>query len=272
MGSFDKTVLGVSAVSNLKEAQRQVESVKNSSLSDVEKEKALKSHKNFVITTILVVIIVCLLLGGSVIYGMSLNSEFGMIFIIVSAIVSIIILIAYALLSKKIFGDWTKYNNTVDMGFDGLTKSDIDYLKPTEAERKIIKKLQFKDAMFGIILIIAIIIESIIFNKLEIEFLSPIPLITTIVIVIIWLVNNDNCLVEIHRIKSGYYKKSFGYKCSNCKEEVKINFNEIEKYNTLPKNKDGIRVMKCPKCNNDVPFYNFDINAKDYKNYLSKLK
>ena len=78
--------------------------------------------------------------------------------------------------------------------------------------------------------------------------------------------------MNINRIKSGYYKGTFGHYCNKCKTEIKIKFEEIEQYESLPKNKDGYRIMICPNCGNEVIFYSFDTAQEDYKTYLEMMK
>lgn len=272
MGKFNKIGLGISTSSNLAEAQRQLENIKNSNLIDQEKEKALKSHKKFVKTTIIIVLLVTLFIGITTFYGMSLNGDLGIVITLGGSIMGVIFLITYALLSRKIFGDWTKYNNIVDMGFDGLKKQEINKLKPNYNEELIIKSYKKKSLVSGLIFLLVLVIEFSIILSLEIAIYSPITIIITLIITGIWYVFEDTYQVEIHRIKSGYYKKGFGYKCSNCNEKINIDFNEVEKYDSLPRDKNGVRIIKCPKCNNDVQLYNFDNSVKDYKNYLSQIK
>lgn len=274
MDKFNKVATTINATRGLHEMEQQIRDVKNSNLTEEEKNKALKSHNKMVKTVVWFIIGLVVAMGIFMTIGFSISGEMGAIFGAISMVAMTIILIAFLIIvkKKKLFSDWQNAYEKVDNGFDGLSESEINQLKPQNNEEKVIKFYQKQSLKYGIIFLIALAIEFSILLGIGVPVYSPITIIITIVITIVWYIKQDTCQVEIHRIKSGYYKKDFGYLCQNCKSEVKIKFEEIDKYNSLPRNKDGIRVMQCPKCNNPVPFYNFDIKMQDYKTYLEKIK
>lgn len=274
MDKFNKIATTINATRGLHEMEQQVSDVKNSNLTEEEKNKALKSHKKMVKTVVWVVIGLVVAMGIFMIIGFSISGEMGAIFGAISMVAMTIILIAFLIIvkKKKLFSDWQNAYEKVDNGFDGLSESEINQLKPQNNEEKVIKYYQKQSLKYGIIFLIALAIEFSILLGIGVPVYSPITIIITIVITIVWYIKQDTCQVEIHRIKSGYYKKDFGFLCQNCKTAVKIKFEEIDKYDSLPRNENGIRVMTCPKCNNPVPFYNFDITMQDYKKYLEKIK
>lgn len=274
MDKFNKIATTINATHGLHEMEQQVSDVKNSNLTEEEKNKALKSHKKMVKTIVWVVIGLVVAMGIFMTIGFSISSEMGVIFGVISMVAMIIILISFLIIikKKKLFSDWQNAYEKVDNGFDGLSESEINQLKPQVNEEKLIKFYRKQSLKYGIIFLIALAIEFTILLGIGVSVYSPITIIITIIITIVWYIKEDTCQVEIHRIESGYYKKSFGFLCRNCKTEVKIKFQEIEKYNLLPKDKNGIRIMKCPKCGNDVPFFNFDTALEDYKKYLENIK
>lgn len=274
MNKFNKVATTINATRGLHEMEQQVSDVKNSSLTEEEKSKALKSHNKMVKTVVWFVIGLVVAMGIFMTIGFSISGEMGAIFGAISMVAMVMILIAFLIIikKKKLFSDWQNAYEKVDNGFDGLSESEINQLKPQVNEEKLIKYYRKQSWKYGIIFLIAIAIEFTILLGIGVPIYSPITIIITIIITIVWYIKEDTCQVEIHRIKSGYYKKDFGFLCQNCKTEVKIKFEEIDKYNSLPRNESGIRVMNCPKCNNPVPFYNFDIKMQDYKNYLEKIK
>ncbi len=154
----------------------------------------------------------------------------------------------------------------------GLTAEQINQLSPNKLEEDLVKSYKKKNLKCGLMFLLFLAIEFSIILKLGIPITSPITIILTLVITIIWYIKQDTYTVEIHRIESGYYKKDFGFICSKCKTEVKIKFEDIEKYNNLPRDENGIRVMNCPNCNTPVPFCDFDIILKEYQNYKKAIK
>ena len=270
MDKFNKIATTINATKGMHEVEQQIRDVKNSNLTEEEKQKALKSHNKMVKTVVWVVVILTICMGIFMTIGFSISGEMGAIFGAISMVVMSAVLITFLIITKKkkSFPDWMNAYEKVDLGFDGLSEEEVNKLKPQANEEKIIKYYKKQSWEYGIIFLIAIAIELSILLGIGIPVYSPITIIITIVITIVWYIKEDTCQVEIHRIKSGYYKKSFGFLCQKCKTEVKIKFEEIDKYNSLPKNESGIRVMSCPTCNNPVPFYNFDLKLKDYKKYL----
>ena len=63
MSNFNRVVTGFNAIRGLAETNKQIQEVKNSNLSPQEKELALKSHKKMMITTLIVVISLCLFMN-----------------------------------------------------------------------------------------------------------------------------------------------------------------------------------------------------------------
>lgn len=260
--------VSLNTFSNLAEINQRVKDLINSKLSNEEKIKALvsfeKVKKTIVIFISIMSAILILLFIISCMNGMT---NFWIYVICGYTLIYIISIIICVTLAKNRAHDWNKYSKIVEFGWDGLTEEERKTLSLNSRDNDAIKKYKNKDIFVSITLIIAYIIEfSILINR-GVKIYSPISIIITFVITAIWYVLHDTYMVEIHRLKSGFYKKDFGFYCSNCKTEVKIRFDEIEKYDSLPKNKDNIRIMKCPKCGNDVPFYNFDNCLSDYRNY-----
>lgn len=272
MSKFEKIVNSAVAGQRLEEVKEQVEDVKNSSLTFEQKQEALKSHKRMVITTIIFVIIVLFISIISAVLWSELNTKFGNILSIISVISAPIILIVYALLLKKMFPDWAKHYELVNKGFDGLSEQEISLLKPNDNDKVIIKKQKTKIIIYSITFLLALVIDFTVLLNLGFAVYSPITIIVTVIIAVIWYVLDDTCRTEIHRIESGYYKKSVSYKCHNCNNEFKIQFKDIDKYNTIEKDKNGIRTVNCPSCNSPIALYNFDIDFRDYKKYLNQNK
>lgn len=125
----------------------------------------------------------------------------------------------------------------------GLTTEQINQLSPNKLEEDLVKTYKKKELKCGLMFLLFLVIEFSIILKLEVPITSPITIVLTLVITIILYIKQDDYSVEIHRIESGYYKKDFGFICSKCKTELKIKFEDIEKYNNLPKNENGIRIM-----------------------------
>lgn len=273
MDKFTKTVTSINTLNNLNEAKKQVSDVKKSNLTEEEKTKALKSHNKMIKLTVLIVVILTIIMAVLMIVGFSISGKAGVIISIIALIAMPTILITYAIIAKKkLFSDWTSAYEKVDNGFDGLEKPEIDKLKPNYKEELIIKKYKKKSLVSGLIFLLTIAIEFAIIVSLDIAIYSYITIIITVIITVIWYIFENTYQVEIQRIKSGYYKKSFGFICEKCKSEVKINFEDLEKYSSLPRNEHGIRVMNCHKCGNPVPLYNFDTVLGSYKKYLEQLK
>ncbi len=142
----------------------------------------------------------------------------------------------------------------------------------SETKQKLYKKYRNKNIIYSLMLVLCIILTIYFCIKFNLNTHGWLVIGIIFIYVIVFYILIDNCDVEMHRIKSGYYEKSFGFFCQKCGSEVKINFAELEKYNSLPRNEDGIRVMNCHNCGNPVPFYNFDNALEDYKKYLEQVK
>ena len=273
MDKFNKIANGINTVNNLNEIKQQVETVKNSKLSEEEKNKALKSHNKMIKTSVAVTISIILLV--SIICCVICNVIGGDLKIVLCLIVAglgTIGLILFGIFGRKLFSDWNKAYEKASLEFDGLSEQYIDFLKLSNKEELLIKKYKKKSLLGGLIFLIVLGILITIIVNLKINIYSSTIIISLFIITGVWYVFEDTCQAEIHRIKSGYYKKSIDFICQNCKNEINIKFEEIDKYSSLPKNKDGIRVMPCPKCDNPVPLYNFDMTMQDYKKYLEKIK
>lgn len=269
MLKIDKVAMSVSTAQNLQEIERQVAAVENSKLPEEEKNKALKAHKRMVITAFAIVIGVFLLVGAACgIICKLVESEIRILLCLVAVVIGIICLIVFAIYIRKLFPDWTSAYEKVDMGFDGLEEEVVNRLKPADDETNVIKYWRRQSAKWAILYLLEL--GFTIF--LIVKFRSIFTIIILVVITIIWYIKEDECQAEIHRIKSGYYKKGFGYICRKCKREVIINFSEAERYEALPRDKSNIRMMYCPYCTNVVELYNFDLNVKAYKKHLERVE
>ena len=271
MSKFSNTGLSLSAFTNLAETNQKVKSVINSKLTDEEKIKALTSFKRerkLIITFVLISsLIYAILLVFGCVNLLNNNTNFGIWYIFILNIIYIISVIFFAIFNKSKQTDWKKYATIVDYGWDGLSKIEIEKLMPSNNDDIAIKKYKNKSIIANICLVLALIIEFLILFLLKVSVYSPLTIIITIIIIIVWYMIIDNYEVEIHRLKSGYYKKDYSFKCSKCETLVSIKFEEIEKYESLPKNEKGIRIMKCPSCGNDVQIFNFDRALSDYKKF-----
>lgn len=273
MNKLNKISTSINATRGLAEIEQQVNDIKNSNLTEIEKQKALKSHKQMIKTTLIVTILTCLV--ATILCGIICNVVEGNLKIILCLIIAelaTIGLISFGLFGRKLFQDFQNAYEKVDNGFDGLTQDVINILKPNNKEELLIKKYKKKMLFCGLLFLLAFGLLFIIISILDIEIYSPITIILALIITGIWYFFDDTYNVEIHRIKSGYYKQSYGFICEKCKTKVTIKFDELEKYNSLPKNKNGIRVMNCHNCGNPVPFYNYDLTLKEYKKYLDEIK
>ena len=224
-------------------------------------------------TTLIVTILTCLV--ATILCGIICNVVEGNLKIILCLIIAglaTIGLISFGLFGRKLFQDFQNAYEKVDNGFDGLTQDVINILKPNNKEELLIKKYKKKSLISGLLFLLAIGFLFTIILALDIEVYSPITIILALIITGIWYFFENTYNVEIHRIKSGYYKQSYDFICEKRKTKVTIKFDELEKYNSLPKNKDGIRVMNCHNCGNPVPFYNYDLTLKEYKKYLDEIK
>ena len=79
----------------------QVRDVKNSSLTEEEKNKALKSHNKMVKTVVWFVIALVIAMGIFMTIGFSISGEMGAIFGAISMVAMTIILIAFLIIVKK---------------------------------------------------------------------------------------------------------------------------------------------------------------------------
>ncbi len=272
MSNFNRYTRVRSTIRRAKKLNKQIEAIKNSNLSDEEKEKALNCLKKMFITTVIVVILMAILITIAILIGISRGGNAGAMIMVTSLVVMIVALIGYALIARKIFKDFAMYYDKVDNGFDGLDEQEINRLKPNTKEEALIKKYKAKSVLYTFLLVLALGLTFSIIMKLELSLNSPITYIITIIIIIVWFVYEDTCRVEIHRIKSGRYKRDFGFRCKKCKTTLLIQYSDIEKYLDAPTNEYGIRVTPCQNCNNLITLYNLDEAYDDYKNYLERTK
>lgn len=258
----------------IEELERSNKLINNSNITQEEKNKAFKARNKMIKFTVGFVISVFVIAGIITAIGFSISMEVGFIAVAISMLLAIVALVACLLNKNKIkaFSDWTNTLSKVEQGFDGLSEQEINRLKPNDKEQKIIKKYKKKMGVCVIIFLVVLALEFIILLNLGFAVHSLVTIITTFVIIGVFYVKIDAYDVEIHRIQTGYYKKSFGYLCQKCKSEVRMNFEDIEKLDSLPRNEQGIRFMNCHNCGNPVPFYNADNTLKDYKKYLEEIK
>ncbi len=256
-----------------KKLRNKIEAIKNSNLTVEEKEKALNCFKKMLVTTTIVVVVIALLLVVAVVMMLFIGGDAGVIFLLLSMAGAVVLLIVYALIARNVmFKDFRIYYDMVDHGFDGLDEHEINKLKPNQSEEALIKKYKAKSFVYTLILALVLGIEFYILGKFELPLDSPVLYIITLVIFFVWYGFYDTCKVEIHRLESGYYKKSYGFRCKKCGTEVFIEFSEIEKYLDAPTNENGIRVIPCQTCNHLVPFYSFDEAYESYKKYVELTK
>ena len=176
-------------------------------------------------------------------------------------ILSIIGFIVFVVCFRKYYPARKKSNNR----FDSL---DEEAIKRRKIEKEIVKYWQRQSAKWSILFVIELVIAIVLI--LNFSFFRT-PLRGSFLFIIItgfWLIQEDECQGEIRRIKRGYYKDSFGHICEKCKLEVLISFKEVAIYDSLPCDERGTRIMKCPRCGNEVLFHSFDSEVKCYKKYL----
>lgn len=272
MGKLSRGAMVLNTALNLQEMERQVAAVENSKLPEEEKIKALKAHKRMVITAFAIVIGTLLLVGVACgIICKLVEGQIRIILCLVTVITGIIVLIVFAICLRKLFPDWTKTYEKVDYGFDGLTEDVVDRLKPVDDEKNVIKYWHRQSAKWAILFLIELAIVITLIVKFEI-LRTPYITIAFIIITGFWYIKEDECQVEIRRIKSGYYKTGFGFICQKCKKEVFIKFSEAEMYESLPRDKSNIRIMHCLYCDNEIPLYHFDSEVKHYKEHRERVE
>ncbi len=200
-------------------------------------------------------------------------------------IIPIVLLLLHALVGKKIYAkNWNLYCQWYEQEIEPYCFSpnfkeiiatkqyydvSVNIKDLSESKQKLYKKYRNKNIIYYLMLFLCIVLTIYFCIKFNLDTHSWLVMGIIIIYVLVFYNLIANCEVEMHRIKSGYYEKSFGFFCEKCGSEVKINFSELEKYNSLPRNEDGIRVMNCQNCGNPIPFYNFDNALKDYKKFKS---
>ena len=217
------------------------------------------------------------------------TEDYGLIIdIILMFIIPIVLLLLHALVGRKTYAkNWSLYCQWYEQEIEPYrfnpnfneiiaTKQyydvSVNVKNLSESKQKLYKKYRNKNIIYSLLLVLCIILTIYFCIKFNLNTHSWLVIGIIIIYVLVFYILIDNCDVEMHRIKSGYYEKSFGFFCQKCGSEVKINFAELEKYNSLPRNENGIRVMNCHNCGNPVPFYNFDNALEDYKKYLEQVK
>ena len=141
MNKLNKISTSINATRGLAEIEQQVNDIKNSNLTEIEKQKALKSHKQMIKTTLIVTILTCLV--ATILCGIICNVVEGNLKIILCLIIAglaTIGLISFGLFGRKLFQDFQNAYEKVDNGFDGLTQDVINILKPNNKEELLIKK------------------------------------------------------------------------------------------------------------------------------------
>lgn len=267
-----KIISSINFAHNIAKLNQQIYDLENSNLSNEEKIRALKSFKKMMITTTIVVTIITLFIVIAMFIVLSINETVAAIFLIISLITFIIISLFYVIIARRIFKDWVTLYNKVYNGFDGLTEQEINKLKPNADDKILIKKYRKKSLIYGGVCLLSLALEFYIIIALNVFINSFIFVLVTTIIITVWGFFEYNCSTERHRLKTGYYKRNFGYVCMKCKNEVFIEFDKIEIYKDAPRNENGIRVILCPKCKNSVPLYDLDIKYNDYKKYIEQTK
>lgn len=218
-----------------------------------------------------------------------ITEDYGMVVkMILMFVIPIALLLFHALIGRKIYAkNWSLYCQWYEQeiepyhyspNFNEIRASKqyhdvtVNIKNLSESNQKLYKKYRNKSIIYSLLLVLCIILTIYFCIKLNLNSHSFIVVGIIIIYVIVFYILIDNCDVEMHRIKTGYYGNSFGFFCQKCGSEVNINFEELEKYDSLPKNEDGIRVMNCQKCGNPVLLYNFDNALEDYKKHLEKTK
>lgn len=192
----------------LKEALSKKEQVKSSKLNKADKEKALVAYDEMRTTTVMLSLFVFILTIFIIVYGVfNLKDLSTMIIFLGSISVPIIGLVIYLLLKPLLFPNWYNQYRLVECGFDGLTKKEIDKLKPTIEELKEIKKYNIKNVVAAIIFIIVLIAELLIFNSIKVDIYTPLPVLIVLLTSCVWYIYYTFIQTEVCRLESGYYKK-----------------------------------------------------------------
>ncbi len=272
MSKLDKIVNGIRATQGLYELKQQAKSIKDSNLSDSEKQKALEAQNKMVKCVFLVVVGVLLLVGfACAVVSSMLEEELRIIVCLGIVVIGAIGLILFALNKRKIFGDWYASYDKVDNGWDKLSSEEVDKLKPNNDDQKVIKYWKRKRCIFVLLFFTVIAIVIWIACTLNIHNKSIILIAAITIPTIFWYIKDDECNAEIHRLESGYYKKNIPVTCLHCKQEANIKFEELEEYDSLPRDKHGIRLTNCYNCGKDLPLYHFELYLEDYKRYIELL-
>lgn len=217
------------------------------------------------------------------------TEDYGLVFnIILMFVIPIVLLLLHALVGRKTYAkNWSLYCQWYEQEIEPYcfnpnfneiiaTKQyydvSVNVKNLSDSKQKLYEKYRNKNIIYSLLLVLCIVLTIYFCIKFNLNTYSWLVIGIIIIYVLVFYILIDNCDVEMHRIKTGYYEKSFGFFCQKCGSEIKINFAELEKYNSLPKNENGIRVMNCHNCGNSVPFYNFDNALEDYKKYLEQVK
>lgn len=208
--------------------------------------------------------------------------------VVLSLLVPIVLLLLHLFVGRKIYAkNWLLYSKWYEQEIEPYRFSPnfseiiatkqyydvtINIKNLSETKQKLYKKYRNQGIVYSLLFVLCIILTIYFCIKFNLNTHSWLVIGIIIIYVLVFYILINNCDAEMHRVKSGYYEKSVGFICPKCGSEVKINFAELEKYNSLPRNENGIRVMNCHNCGNSVPFYNFDNALEDYKKYLEQVK
>lgn len=254
----------------LKKIKEMLNKVEHSQLSTEEKQKVLQAYQNvihfaWIYGSFMVI--------SSVIFAIVVGLNFPeddpekmmmimLVAIPVVAVVEIAILVIVPLMMLRGTGPIIY---KVEMGFDGKSEEELKRFALSKKEKKSVTKYNVGQVFWSVALIIAIGITYMLFKSSD---RNIILVIAGVIVSIFCFVMEDSCRVEQHRIKSGYYKKEYGFYCGNCRNKVTVPFERLHEYENLKRNEAGIRILYCAKCGNAVPFIGFDQALKDYKKYL----
>jgi len=262
MNNINNIILLTSAANKYKSIKEQIKAVMESNLTQKEKESALNSHNKFIKTTFIYIIVLTLIFGITFGYTFYINN---LLISIILMIIYLILILLYIPISKLIFKDWYHYLSLVSLGFDGKTEEEIDKLKPDSIDLKMIKSYEIKLIFINILTLVCIaslIYICVISNKFNI--LSPIFIILTIIVVVIYIMEEDDCKVEIKRLNDGFYKTNVAYLCNTCRSRVEVSYNDLKNSEL----KNGKRIVKCKECMEDVYISNDELIT--YEKYLKK--
>lgn len=272
MGKFNDFVNAVNVVKGASDIKDNIQIIKESNLTEEEKQKALSSHKKMMGVTLAVVLIICI--GAGIITAISFmhSLELGILVVSIAIPIVVIVIIFYAVTGRNKFSDYRQSQDKIAYDFDGLTEEEMASLGSNDKEKKLIVKNYIVSAFWTIIMLAVIIIAVAVVPRSGNKFLIVVGFIIAIIIAFICLAKDESCGVEITRLKSGYYRKGAKFTCNDCKKEIRINFEKFPEYDLLPRNEINARVMQCPYCNGKVVLLAYDNYYKQYKKYMKEMQ